>query len=435
MKIGSKLSEKLSLKTEHPIWTKSFTILTVGSIVSVMASSTLNFCMSLLVLDLSESVFLYSLYLALTQAIRVLMPLFSGPFVDRHSRRKMIFTLDFCSGGIFFIIWFLFKGVTFKTWIILVSTVLLTAADSTYLVAYQSLYPMLVHRDNLQKAYSITAMLETLSGIMVPVATVLYKYVGIAYVLLVGAILYWIAAVFEIFIEVDETEIITEKHVDIKQYLKDLKEGILLLKEEKGLCLIAFYMFFLQFSFGVRDVVWLPYFRGAVENGYLWYMITTGAAMSGVFMSGFLLYILRIPNKKRYAITIVLIIISFIAVGSVFMLPLLLGVVAAYIFGLTSETSYTFRTLAIQSFLDDKRRGRYTGISYMMANVGQLCGQLFAGTASATVKLETLNIVSALVIALGLLICFIIWGPKYVKPLYNFERTPLGKTECEVTTE
>ena len=41
---------------------------------------------------------------------------------------------------------------------------------SIYMVAYDSLYPLLVTEGNYQKAYSIQSILDTVSMVMVPVA-------------------------------------------------------------------------------------------------------------------------------------------------------------------------------------------------------------------------------------------------------------------------
>ena len=44
-----------------------------------------------------------------------------------------------------------------------------------YMVAYDSLYPLLITEGNYQKAYSIQSILDTVSMVMVPVAAFRYR--------------------------------------------------------------------------------------------------------------------------------------------------------------------------------------------------------------------------------------------------------------------
>ena len=86
---------------EKKLWTKNFTIITVGSVISMIGNSLAGFATGLLVLDYTESTFLYALYMVLYTLPQVLVPSLAGPFIDKFSRRKTIYTLDFISGIIY----------------------------------------------------------------------------------------------------------------------------------------------------------------------------------------------------------------------------------------------------------------------------------------------------------------------------------------------
>jgi hypothetical protein len=50
---------------EHKLWTKDFTILTIGSAVSMLGNAVSGFALGLLILDDTNSTFLYSLTLVI----------------------------------------------------------------------------------------------------------------------------------------------------------------------------------------------------------------------------------------------------------------------------------------------------------------------------------------------------------------------------------
>ncbi|MBQ2146975.1 MAG: MFS transporter, partial [Firmicutes bacterium] len=79
---------------ENKLWTRDFTIITLGSVVSMLGGQMAGFAMSLLVLDYTGSTFYFALYNIAYFVPYVVMPLVAGPFLDRFSRKRTIYTLD-----------------------------------------------------------------------------------------------------------------------------------------------------------------------------------------------------------------------------------------------------------------------------------------------------------------------------------------------------
>ena len=95
---------------KNPLWTRDFTIITVGSVVSMLGNVLSGFAMSLLVLDYTKSTLLFAIYNVLYMLPHAVMPALSGPFLDRFSRRKTIYTLDFITAGLFVVMALVFAG-------------------------------------------------------------------------------------------------------------------------------------------------------------------------------------------------------------------------------------------------------------------------------------------------------------------------------------
>ena len=103
---------------------------------------------------------------------------------------------------------------------------------------------------NYSKAYSIASVLETLSAVMIPVATFAYNKVGITPLLAANAVCFRIAAIAETQIRAEESYIeqqkqnMAEQQSSGRQLLLDIKEGVQYLLGEKGLLAVAVYFTF-----------------------------------------------------------------------------------------------------------------------------------------------------------------------------------------------
>ena len=86
---------------ENTLWTRDFTIITIGSVISMLGNSLVGFAMSLMVLDYTKSTMLYAIYMVCFTFPQLVTPIVSGAILDRFSRKRMIYTLDFISAGIY----------------------------------------------------------------------------------------------------------------------------------------------------------------------------------------------------------------------------------------------------------------------------------------------------------------------------------------------
>ena len=195
---------------ESPLWTRDFTIITLGSVVSMLGNTLSGFAMNLMVLDYTGSTLLYALYNILYMLPNVLAPVLAGPFLDRRSRKKTIYTLDFITSGLFAVLTVILLFGGFSFYILAAANLLLGAIGGIYFVAYDSFYPLLISEGNFQKAYSVSSTLETLTVVMVPVSTFIYKTFGILPLFAVNTATYLIAAVMETRIRAEERYIESE---------------------------------------------------------------------------------------------------------------------------------------------------------------------------------------------------------------------------------
>lgn len=408
---------------QNPLWTKNFTIITVGSIISMLGSVLSGFAMSLLVLDYTGSTFLFALYNVIYMLPNTVMPALCGPFLDRFSRRKTIYTLDFITAGVYVIMALILFTDHFSFPILAVGCFIIGTIESVYFVAYQSFYPLLITEGNYSKAYSIASTLETLTMVMVPVSALVYNSVGIVPLFLINAASYFIAAVMETRIDAEEHYIEKQKSdkADMagrKRFVADFKEGMKYLISEKGLLAVAIYFTFSAFSAGATGSVTLPYFKSTFENGEYIYMLVWGMSAVGRVIGGTIHYKWKMPKEKKFAIALAVYITISVIEGSYLYFPVGVMMCMCFFSGLGGVTSYTIRISATQRYVPDEKKGRFNGAFGTLNTVGMLCGQLLAGALAEFLPIRGI-ISCVLAITVVAAIVFIGGNKKHVAPIYN----------------
>lgn len=404
-----------------PLWTRDFTILTLGSVVSMLGNSMSGFAMSLLVLDYTQSAMLYAIYIAVFTLPQVIMPVFSGVILDRFSRKRTIYTLDFLSAGMYAAAavllgsgWFSFPA--FACYCFLVGSI-----NSIYMVAYQSFYPLLITEGNYSKAYSVSSTLETLTALMIPVSTFAYNQVGIAPLMAINAVCFYAAAVVETRIQADEKYLVSrtlEGSATGRQLLKDMKEGVQYLISERGLLAIAIYFSVSSMAGGASQVITLPFFKGNYDNGEYIYMLVWGMAVIGRALGGIVHYRIKLPAARKFTIAFIVYICVDLFEGFYLYFPIPLMMVICFCTGILGVTSYTIRISATQSYVPDDKKGRFNGAFNMLNTTGSLTGELLAGALAMVLPVR--GVLAGFMLVTAVAAVILIGGNRrHVKEIYN----------------
>jgi len=411
----------------NPLWTRDFTIITLGSVVSMLGNALSGFAMSLLVLDYTGSTFYYALYMVIYMLPRVVMPVLSGPLLDRLSRRRAIYTLDFCSAGLYLAMGLYLHFGSFHFIGFALATFLIGTIDSVYSVAYDSFYPLLISEGNYSKAYSISSVLETMTMLMLPVSALVYNSVGIVPLFLANAVSFFAAAVAETQIRADERYILEREQEDgeektergvLRRFGRDLRDGVAYLLQERGLLAVTLYFAVSSFSSGASEVIGLPWFKATFKNGEYVFMLVWGMTMVGRMIGGWVHYKIKFPTQAKYAIAFAVYIVISCLEGSYLYCPVWAMMVMCFFIGILGVTSYNIRISATQSYVPDGKKGRFNGIFSMMNTVGMLLGQLLAGSLTLVMP-ERAVLAGFMAVTAAAAVVFIGGGKKNVSVIYN----------------
>ncbi len=410
---------------KNPLWTRDFTIITVGSVVSMLGNVLSGFAMSLLVLDYTKSTLLFAIYNVLYMLPHAVMPALSGPFLDRFSRRKTIYMLDFFTAGLYVVLALLFAGGFFNFTLLAIGCVLIGVIGSVYRVAYDSFYPLLITEGNYSKAYSVASTLETLTMVMTPISAFVYNKVGIVPLFLFDAATYLVAAIME-------TRITTQEHYIAKQQenrtetkmsrqmVADFKEGMRYLWSEKGLLAVAIYFCFSAFASGASQTLDLPYFKSTFQNGEYIFMIVWGMSSIGRAIGGALHYKLHLPREKKFAIALAVYITISALQGTYLYAPIPLMMVMCFITGIGGVTSYNIRIAGTQRYVPDEKKGRFNGAFGTIETIGMVAGELIAGALAEFLPIR--GIISGIMaLTIVAAVVFIGGNRAHVSRIYNTE--------------
>lgn len=421
------------------LWTHDFTILTLGTVVNMFGNAISGFAMGLLVLDYTNSTLLYSIYLVFNNLPRVVMPLIAGPYLDRFSRKRIIYLLNFFAAGLYLAVSLLVGRGLLSYPLILAFTMLVGMVDSVYSVAYDSFYPMLISEGNFSKAYSVSSLIYPLATtIMVPIAGVAYGTVGITPLFIFNAATFFVAALFQTRIRAKEThmEETPQKSFSAGRYAEDFKAGLAYLRSEKGLSTITVYFCVSTLVGGAASALLLPFFKShtfavpeslsfllrfvKTEGGFGVgiYSLVMSVATFGRLIGGMVHYRFHYPVDKKFYIALFVYTSLCFVEGSYLYLPVAAMLILELCSGALAVTSFNIRISATQNYVKDEFRGRFNGIFSMVNIIGMIVGQLLAGGLSAVMQPRA--IISLVYVMNLFAIYFIMFrNREHVKRIYN----------------
>lgn len=404
----------------NKLWTKNFTIITLGSIVSMLGNAISGFALSVLILDLTDSSLAFAIYLALYSLPKLVVPIIAGTLLDRFSRVKVIYGLDFLSSVLFL---FIFLGLTynFLTYpLFLVIAVLIGTIDSVYSVAYDSLYPTLVSEGNFSKAYSISSMIYPLAAMMTPLAAFVHSTIGLEILFFVNSITFFIAALFETQIKTDETHIKKDnRQLTPKQFKEEYKLGFNYLFSEKGLLTITLFFFCNSlFQSSIHQTLTLPYFKNTPGLSYTLYTFVSVANVFGRFLGGLIHYRHKIPKQYKFGIAMFVYTVLCFFEGFYLYFPIYIMIVVNFLIGIHAVTSFNIRISSTQHYVPNHLRGRFNGTFQMVTTTGMILGQLIWGSLGEVFDPRILIILgNAITLTLTYLVVY--RNREHVKPIYN----------------
>ncbi len=216
------------------LWTKNFTIITIGTIISSIGGVAMNFALSFVVFDNSGSTLLMGIYSALSLIPTVVLPIVIAPYLDRYKRKPFIVGLDFLNGLLYLGFAFLISKIGFVFGVYLAFSLATATIGTIYQQAYTSYYPNLIPKGFAQKGYTVSSMIyPTVNVVITPLASYLYTQMGIEFIMVFEGIMLLVASLFEAMIDYRETQHGSGRF-DLQAYREQFRAGWQFLKKKRA---------------------------------------------------------------------------------------------------------------------------------------------------------------------------------------------------------
>ncbi len=406
----------------NKLWTKNFSIITLGTLVSMCGVVVLSFASSLLILEVTGSTLAYAVFLVVTNLPAIVIPFLIGSVLDKHSRKKMIVFLDYFGAVLAFLVAVGLYLNVFDTWMYYVIGGIFGAMGGAYTVTYESFYPSLITRGFETKAYSVSSLLQPLaSTLLLPLSAIVYEIYGIEILFIFVGTSYFIAATFETQIKVCEQHLLNLSNAQSKKrksFFEDTRLGLKYLKSDKGLVVVTAYFFVLFITGGVFDTLTLPFFKNTEGFTVLQYSIAMGLSTQGRLFGGFINYKFKIKQNRRFKYASVIYISLGLLHGFVFFFNFYPIAFLMFMIGMFSVTSYNIRISSTQTYIDDQYRGRYNGVFLMLTTLGGIIGKLIAGALGDNIETKYLVLIFSMLYIVGYFI-LVLPNKEAVKKIYN----------------
>lgn len=184
------------------LFSKDFTLVVIGQIISLFGNATLRFALPLYLLNLTGSSALYGTVMACAFIPSIILSPVGGIVADRVNKRNVMVILDFFTAAVILAFFLLMKEGNIVV-LLTATLMLLYGIAGAYQPSVQASIPALVEQGSLMAANSIINTISSFASLSGPVlGGILYSAYGIEPVLLVCMACFVLSAVMEIFIRI-----------------------------------------------------------------------------------------------------------------------------------------------------------------------------------------------------------------------------------------
>lgn len=383
--------EKENRKMERKkLWTKNFIILSLGSFVSVAGANIVEIVFGLIILDLTESGFFYSLLLAIGNFSGILVPVLVGTYLEKWEKQKVIYILDFSSAAVFLILAYISYEELLSPQVILMGAFIFETINVIYRTDYGSFLPSVVDKENYAKAYSVDSVINNFAEASFLVGILGYEYFGAAKILLLASAIFFVAACFETQIKPVHTGTVSNTKTirSLKETFRSYWDVWFSVGKIEGFKELITCFLSDGFRTGALWAMALPYFEYiypydtvfgiTIEREYL-YVVILAFYSIGQFWGGTLNYGLNIKKTRRFVLHL------FVTVGEIGGLaafpffPIFGATILMFASGLCSIFTYCGYETVIYEKVPESMRARFTGMLNTTTAIVTALGNLVGG--------------------------------------------------------
>ena len=380
-----------------------------GQLTSLLGSNIVQFVLIWWITVETESALYLSLSAFIGFAPTILLTPVAGVLVDRLNRKGLLGSVDFLQALATVVLLFLFR-FNFATVPILLGFIALRGLfQAFHTPAIQALIPIMVPRKHLNRFNSIEFFMNSIIFLIGPlIAAVLYAAFPMHQILWIDFATFLAAVIPLFFIRIPKLESeLKKKEKEKGAFFKEFKEGIVFIKEKKGLLsLLSVFTavnLFLVPLFVLLNLFVLNHGGGEIQLSYVLAFSQVGTIVGSV------LFILWKGFKKKVHGVVLGIFLSYVGYLIVTLTPTglfwFMGI-GMLIIGFALPMANISSQTIWQTVVPKEKLGRVMSVRIAIAQMTAPVGMILSGVIAEAISIQYLFIASLI---LGVLALAISW--------------------------
>lgn len=241
---------------------KNIILYSFGKIISVFGTAIYSFALSLYVLKITGSAFSFAITLVLGVIPAIIMNPFAGVIADKVNKKTLVVVMDFLSGILLVIVYFVCMNYELNLIIIYSTTFLLTVFSNFFGIGLEAAKPNVVSESMLMNINSISRILDSVSLILGPMlGGIVFVIFDIETFIIVNGVSFILSGLlmmcihFKLFQDQSNEGSSNGKI----HWIRDIKDGFYYLIERKRIKNMFIIFIFINFFLGFAVTVPLSY--------------------------------------------------------------------------------------------------------------------------------------------------------------------------------
>lgn len=361
-------------------WQRKFVFLGIGQAVSILTSSILQMAIVWYLTERTGSPAVITLSTLSGYLPRAVLGMFTGAFIDRYDRKKIIILSDLGIALAALSLAAVALWTEIPIWLIFLILCIRSVGTAFHTPSLNAIIPSIVPKDQLARCAGFLQGFESVSQILSPaLAAVLFNIWDLSSIVLLDVVGAAIAIIIVLFTRIPKNA--REGKAEKVHIWQDTKDGIAVLRREKGMMaimVISTLYAFIYFPIGsMYPLITMTYFGGSVADSSMVEIIFSCGTLIGALLLGFV-------GNKIHKVAAIAASIGIYGLGAMLtglQSPdgLRIFMVLSAFMGLTIPFFYGLRTAIFQSRIPNEYLGRVLSLSYSVSLFATPLGLLLGG--------------------------------------------------------
>lgn len=390
-------------------WKRKFAILWTGQTISIFTSSIIQMAIIWYLTDQTKSAAILSLATLAGFLPQAVLGPFIGVLIDRYDRKWIMILADLAIAFVTLVLVVVGFVEALPIWLIMIVLFLRSIGTAFHSPSLLAVTPMIVPKEYLTNCAGYTQGMESLSLLLSPaVAAILYSTLSMSMILLTDIIGAAIAMMAIVAIRIPKAN--RTDHEKVPNLLREAKEGLMILHQEKGLMslmIINSFYAIIYFPIGtLYPLICMSYFGGTFKDSSIVEIVFSAGTLVGSVVLGKW-------GKKINKIYAIILSIAVMGVGLLITGILrpdqfVVFVVLAGIMGTTIPFYYGVLTAIFQLKIKEEYLGRVFSLSTSLGMVAMPLGLILSGSFVEIIGVEKWFFLSGLVTVTIAVICYML---------------------------